>query len=131
MDDRGALVLDVVQSGLRGDGASLGRDDAQLKPKSFGSGGYGLLGHGGAELRSAKHIHEVDGLLDLGQRSDAGDAQDFLDEGSYGDHTVPLRQQIAHDAVARPRWIRGRADQRNCVRLRQDLGRTPDASRLS
>ena len=76
------------------------------------------------ELGAAEDVDEVDRPVDLGERAHAGDAEHLVAAGrAHGDHAVALREQIAHDAVARPVGLRRRADHRDRPRVAQDLGR--------
>src|SRR5687767_14129901 len=85
MDDRRAFVLDVVHPGSLGDRPRLRGDEAELEPEGFRAGRGRLLGDGGAELGSAKHIHEVDRLLDVSQGVGHWDAEDLGAVGPHGD----------------------------------------------
>src|SRR5919108_3841825 len=68
--DGGALVLDVVETGVRRDLPRLPRDDPQLEPERLRAGGDGLARDVRAELRPAEDVDEVDRLVDLCERGD-------------------------------------------------------------
>ena len=100
MHDRRALVFDVVEAGGSGDGASLGRNDAELEPERPGLRGHSLFGDSWTELRAAEDVHEVDRLVDLGQRGYARDAEHLAYERANGNHAVAGAEEVAHDSIA-------------------------------
>src|SRR5215210_5704905 len=71
VDDRGAAVLDVVESSVCRDLARLRRAKAELEPERLRARGDCLPRMLGRRVRAAKDVDEVDRVVDLGQRGDA------------------------------------------------------------
>ena len=96
MHDGGAIILDVLHPGSLGDRPRLRRDEPELEPEGLGAHGGRLLGDNRAKLGSAKDVHEVDRLVDLGQRLSYWDSEDLGAVGPNREHPVALLEQIPH-----------------------------------
>ena len=84
MDDRRALVLDVVEACLLADRAGVGRVQVELEPEGLRAGLDRLSRVPGRGLLGPEDVHEVDRLVDLGERGDAGDAEHLVRCGRTG-----------------------------------------------
>ena len=124
MDDRGAEILDVVESCVNTDPPRLGRAKAELEPKRPGACGDGFAGVLRRVLLAAEDVHEVDRLVDLRQGRDARDAEHLVAVARPdGNHAIALLEQVAHHPVTRAVRLRRRAHERDRPRLAEDLRR--------
>src|SRR5918992_192813 len=103
VDDGGAGILDVVEARFRGDRPRLRRAEAELQPEGLRARGDRLPCVLRSGVLAAEHVVAV--------------------ERPHGDHAIPLREQVAHDAVARPVGVRRGADEGDRLRLAEDLFR--------
>ena len=113
MDDRGALVLDVVEARALADRLRLGRTQSELEPERFRPCGDRLARVLRRGVLATKDVDEVDRLVDLCQRARAADAVHLFGGRVHWQHAEALRDQVAHHAVARAGGVRRGAHHRD------------------
>src|SRR5829696_854078 len=121
--DLEAVVLDVGETGVLGDGAGLGAGDAELEPEGAGAAGDRLAGHLGGVLGAAEDVDDVDRLGDLVEGGDHRDAEDLL-LGALGvdpEQAVALVVEVPGDLVGRAVGVGREADHGDRLGVEQQL----------
>src|SRR6266567_3919061 len=118
----GAGVLDVVHVGGFAERPRLRRVQAELKPEGLRARLDRFVRVLRRMLGATEDIHEVDRLLDLSERRHAGNSEHLVAVSRPDrDDSVALVEQILHHAMARLVRVRRRADERDRVRVAEDL----------
>jgi hypothetical protein len=94
MGDGGAEIFDVVQPDGGRDRARLGGADPELEPERARSCRDRVARDVRARLRAAEDVHEIDRLLDLGQRLHARNAEHLVAvPRRHGNHAVAVARR--------------------------------------
>jgi hypothetical protein len=114
LDDE-ATIFDVEQPGALGNGATLLRSDAELKPQRRRPGLHGLSGHRRRRRRWSKDVDQTNWFGNLVQRPIGGFAQNLVGVWIHRDYAPAVLLHMRRDGVCCLCWVRAGPDDGDCV----------------